>query len=393
MKKLLIVLAVILTIAAAGIGLLSYANRPLSLAAGNTSIEDYLKKTLDENESLSSLLLTIHSPKTGYHQRFAVGTKSHTDAKPATAASRYHSASIGKTFCATIFGLLKEEGGLTYDDPISTWLDDEILKGLFVVDGADYSNQVTIRHLLSHTSGAGDYFEDPVDSGRTFLEEIVYDPDRTYTPEALIAFTRDRQMPAGRPGQQFHYSDTGYILLGLILESIEGKPYAEILEERIFEPLGMRDSDLMFFGGQEKEMLGVYIDGIDFSDKKALSMDWSGGGIVTTMDDLLKFMTALETGELLSEDTYEQMKDFRYAYDKGITYGMGMMCFDFSELSVLLGSMPDMYGGVGATGTYMLYDQVSDTYFIANYGALGFSQKSIEDLVDLRMLYDRILQQ
>jgi D-alanyl-D-alanine carboxypeptidase len=87
------------------------------------------------------------------------------------------------------------------------------------------------------------------------------------------------------------------------------------------------------------------------------------------------------------------MKDFRYAYDKGITYGMGMMCFDFSELSVLLGSMPDMYGGVGATGTYMLYDQVSDTYFIANYGALGFSQKSIEDLVDLRMLYDRILQQ
>jgi len=157
MKKLLIVLAVILTIAAAGIGLLSYANRPLSLAAGNTSIEDYLKKTLDENESLSSLLLTIHSPKTGYHQQFAVGTKSHTDAKPATPASRYHSASIGKTFCATIFGLLKEEGGLTYDDPISTWLDDEILKGLFVVDGADYSNQVTIRHLLSHTSGVGDY--------------------------------------------------------------------------------------------------------------------------------------------------------------------------------------------------------------------------------------------
>lgn len=116
MKKLLLVLAVIPAIAAGGMGLLSYVNRSLSLTAGKVAIEDPLKKTLEENESLSSLLLMIHSPKKGYYQQFVVDTKSHTDSEPATIVSRYHSASIGKTFCATIFGLLDKYIG-RYENP------------------------------------------------------------------------------------------------------------------------------------------------------------------------------------------------------------------------------------------------------------------------------------
>lgn len=152
----------------------------------------------------------------------------------------------------------------------------------------------------------------------------------------------------------------------------------------------MKDSYLMFYREEPADILGVYLNGIDLSGKNALSFDWSGGGIVTTMDDLLTFMMALENGDLVSDEVYQQMTDFSESYDKGIYYGMGMMYFDFSELSVLLGSMTDIYGGIGATGTYMFYDREKDTYFIANFGSLDFMEKSIEELIKIKMIYDRM---
>ena len=391
MKAGIRILVGLLVLAGIAFGVLTYMNRPLSEEAVTAAIEKHLAAVVEKSGSLSSALLTIHSDKTGYSEQFAIGTMSHSSHQPVQADSQYHSASIGKTMCATVFGLLVDEGEISYDDTIRTWLGDDVLKGLFVVDGTDYSGQVTIRHLLSHTSGIGDYFEGPVISGLSMLEVIAADPDRSFTPKDLIAFTRDNQEPVGLPGQQFYYSDTGYILLGLILEAIEGQAYSVILEERIFEPLGMKDSYLMFSREEPAAIVGVYANGIDLSDRQALSVDWSGGGVVTSMDDLLTFMRALASGSLLSDEAYGQMTDFEHRYDRGIYYGMGMMAFDFSELSFLLGSMSDVYGGVGATGTYVLYGPKEDTYYIANFGSLDYAEKSIEELVKIRMIYDRMI--
>lgn len=374
-----------------GFGLLAYLNRPISKDAVKDSLNKHLKKVVDKNDSLSSILLTIYSNKTGYFEQFAVGTKDQFSDQPVQKDSQFHTASVGKTMCATVFGMLVEEGKIKYDDKIRTWLEEDILEGLFVINDTDYSDQVTIRQLLCHTSGVGDYFEDPVKSGNTMLEMITDNPDLMFTPEDLLAFTRENQEPVGKPQQQFHYSDTGYILLGLILESIEEKPYADILEERIFKPLNMDDSYLMFYNDEPSDILGIYIDDINFGNKNALSIDWSGGGVVSTMDDLLTFMRALENGELLSSEVYKQMTAFNESYDKGIYYGMGMMYFDFSELSFMLGSITDVYGGIGSTGVYMFYDKENDTYFIANFGSLDFMKKSIEELIKIRMIYNRMI--
>lgn len=367
-------------------------NRPISKAAVSEEINTRLTKIVEKDKTLSSALLTIYSNKTGYFEQFAVGTKNQYSELPVQIDSRYHSASIGKTMCATVFGILSDEGKINLNDKISSWLDDDILKGLFVVDGTDYSDQVTLKHLLSHTSGIGDYFEGPVKSGKPMLEIISSNPDLLFTPEELIAFTRENQIPVGKPGQQFYYSDTGYILLGFILEAIEEKPYSAILEDRIFQPLGMTESYFMFYNDKPTDIIGIYMNEIDFSNKNALSIDWAGGGVVTTMNDLLTFMMALENGTILSDDVYSQMTDFSNIYTKGIYYGMGMMYFDFSELSLLLklSSMTDLYGGVGVTGTYMLYDKEKDTYFIANFGSLDYGEKGLEELVKIRMIYDRM---
>ncbi|MGO4537745.1 serine hydrolase [Paenibacillus sp. 2TAB19] len=391
MKIAIRVLIGVVLLVAIGFGVLAIMNRPISKEAFNEKIEKHLTKVLEKNDSLSSVLLTISSGQTGYSEQFAVGTKNHSSDQPVQADSHYHSASVGKTMLAAVYGTLVDDGKINYDDKINTWLGDDILKGLFVIDRIDYSDQVTVRHLLSHTSGVGDYFEGPVRSGKPILEMIRSNPDLSFTPIDLIAFTRENQEPVGRPGQQFYYSDTGYILLGLILETIEGKPYSAILEETIFEPLGMDDSYLMFYNDEPADIVGIYLDDIDLSEKNALSVDWAGGGVVTTMDDLFVFMRALENGDLLSDEVYGQMTAFNHRYEKGIYYGMGMMYFDFSELSFLLGTMTDVYGGVGATGTYVLYDKEKDTFFIANFGSLDFAQKGIEELVKIRMIYDRMI--
>lgn len=384
------ILAGVIVIAALGCGWLAYMNRPISKKAVNEQINRHLTRVLKQNDSLSSVLLTISSERNGYHEQFAVGTRNRSVDEPARIDSPYHAASVGKTMCAAIYGMLVDKGKISYDETVSSWLEADLLEGLFVIDGIDYRDQVTIQHLLSHTSGLNDYFAGPVKSGKSMVEIITSDPDIPFTPEALITFTRDNQEPVGRPGQQFYYSDTGYVLLGLMLEAIEGKPYSDLLRETIFEPLGMRDSYLFNYE-KPAEVLGLYIDGTDYSSKKALSVDWSGGGVVTTMKDLLTFMRALEDGKLLSDEGYGRMTRFVHRYDKGIYYGMGMMKFDFSELSFLLGSMTDVYGAVGATGVYALYDKERDTYFIANFGSLGFAEKSIEELVKIRLIYDRMI--
>lgn len=375
---------------AVGWGILRVINRPLSQEEGTIQINKRLAKIVEKNASLSSALLTIYSSKTGYFEQFAAGVKNRSTETPVGANSQYHAASIGKTMCAVVFGQLVDEGKLSYDDKIASWLDEDVLKGLFIADGIDYKDQVTIRQLLNHTSGVGDYFEGPVNSGKPMLETISSNPDRVFTPSKLLAFTRDHQKPVGKPGQSFYYSDTGYILLGFILEAIESRAYSDILQERIFEPLGMADSYLMLYNDAPADLIGFYINGIDYSRKKALSVDWAGGGVVTTMKDLLTFMRALENREMLSDETYKQMTDFKHRYAKGIYYGMGMMYFNFGELSFLLGSMTNLYGGVGATGTYMLYDKTKDTYFIVNFGSLDFREKGIQELVRIRMMYDRM---
>ncbi len=362
-------------------GALAVLNRPLSQTEIDEAIEARLSAAVADSDSVSSALFTVYSGATGEVRDYAVG---------ASAGSQYHAASVGKTMLAAAFGQLVDEGVLSFDDPVATWLDAETLDGLFVVDGVDYSAEVTVGQLLSHTSGIGDYFEGPVTSGKTMLELITADPDHLFAPHDLVAFTRDNQTPVGRPGQKFVYSDTGYILLGLALEKIEGASYAQILETRFFTPLSMTSSYLMTEFGTASDILPITVNGIDFSTRNALSVDWAGGGVVTTTGDLLTFMRALEGGELVSEAVHAKLTNFAQKYDKGIYYGAGMMKFTFKELSPLLFTMTDVRGAIGSTGTFAMYDPSTGNFYIANFGSLEYTEKAIGELVEIRLILDRL---
>ncbi|NLE08383.1 MAG: beta-lactamase family protein, partial [Dehalococcoidales bacterium] len=167
-----------------------------------------------------------------------------------------------------------------------------------------------------------------------------------------------------------------------------------VMHENILDPLDMDDTYVVFKSKpmipQKLDILEVYIDGIDFSDTNILSFDWSGGGLITTMSDLLKFSKALHGGKIVSADTLAMMTDFRHEYDNGVHYGLGMMEFRFGEFSPFLKGLPDICGGVGSTSAFMMYDTMNDIHIIANFGSVGFMEESVPFLADVLMTVDRL---
>lgn len=393
MKKSIKVLIIVIAILAVCMGTLMYIGRPLSKEDTITSIQKHLDKTIRDSVQISSIILTIYSETKDYNHTFVSGTTG-TETRQVAPTDRYHSASIGKTFTATIFGMLYDKGILDYSDRITDYLSDEILKDIFIYQGVDYKDEVTIMQLLKHTSGVADFFEGPVIKGKPMLELIQDEPDRMWSPLELVTFSRQYQTAVNKPGEEMHYSDTGYVLLGLILEEATGIEYHEALHDMIFEPLDMNNSYLNFKSESqvqsEEDILEIWIDGTDFSQKNALSLDWAGGGIVSTTQDLLTFFKALHNGELVKDSTFNQMKQFNNEYQTGVYYGMGMMEFDFGDFSFFLEDLSNIYGGVGATGSFMMYDETNDTYIIANYGSFEFMDDSVESLANILMIYDRM---
>ncbi len=160
----------------------------------------------------------------------ASGTADIATGQPMAAADRVRVGSIIKTIVATVVLQLVAEHELRLSDSVARWL-----PGL-VPDG----RAITLRELLQHTSGIFDYFNDP-----SFVQAFKTDPTRTWQPRALIDIAVAHP-PLFSPGTAFAYSNTDYILLGLIIQTATGQPLARELEDRIFAPFGMHHTSLPF---------------------------------------------------------------------------------------------------------------------------------------------------
>jgi len=283
---------------------------------------------------------------------------------------KFHSASVGKLMTATLVFRAVELGKLTLETPVHAVLKPHTLDGLFVVGGKDHQQEVTVLHLLSHTAGVNDYFESKAFDGSLFSNRVIREPDTFWKPEALLDYTRTRQKNLGRPGQRFFYSDTGYILLGLLIEEIFAGPFHEVLESVIFKPLGMADTSLCFYGqGFDRTQLApLYINRTDVHLFTSLSCDFSGGGLSTTTGDLLKFLRGLFGLQLIGQGSLDAMSAFRNKYRQGLYYGAGMMQIRFEEFFFLLKSLPRLQGHLGVTGVHAWTDPLTKASFVLNVG-------------------------
>jgi CubicO group peptidase (beta-lactamase class C family) len=200
-----------------------------------------------------------------------------------TASTDFRLASLSKQFTATAVMLLAADGKLHYDDPVTRW----------VPNLPAFARGVTIRHLLNHTSGLPDY-EDFVPDSQT---RQVLDAEIP----ALIAHADSAYFA---PGTRYRYSNTGYVLLALVVERASGRRFADFLRERIFAPLGMSGTLAREDAGPPvpHRAYGHTVDptGVRRTDQSNTSATLGDGGIYTSADDLAKWDAALERHTLVS---------------------------------------------------------------------------------------------
>jgi D-alanyl-D-alanine carboxypeptidase len=207
-------------------------------------------------------------------------------------------ASVTKTFTAATVLRLVEEGDLDLGDPIADHLPEPFAAAL-ESDGYDVE-AITVRHLLQHLGGLYDYATD-----ETYATLALTDPDHRWSPLEQVRYAVDHGEPRAAPGEEFHYSDTGYVLAGQIIESVTGRPLAEAYREILdFEGLGL---DHTWLESLERPPDGVgpraanHFGALDLSHLDPSFDLFGGGGLVSTAHDVARFYAALFGGEVFDD--------------------------------------------------------------------------------------------
>lgn len=249
--------------------------------------------------------------------KLAAGVASRATGEPARPLDRVRIGSNTKAFISTVLLQLEAEHRLSLNDTVSRWL-----PGLVSGHGNDGS-KITIRELLDHTSGLYNYTNDP----RVFAPYQRGDRDYFWAPRQLAAIAVSHP-PLFAPGTRYSYSNTNYILAGLIVQAVTHEsPVAEVYQ-RIIRPLGLSDTS---FPVRSPRVPGPHLDGYytNYQDVTYLSPSWaySAGAIISTAEDLARFHRALFTGRLLPPAQQRELETTVPTGTAGLNYGLGV----FSE--------------------------------------------------------------
>jgi len=257
-------------------------------------LQDALK--IAESNNFSGVVLVAEDGKILLEK--AIGYRSFEEKIPLQASDIFELASVSKEFTAMVIMICQEKGKLDYDDPVDKYLD------------IPYKG-ITIRHLLTHTSGLPDYqavMDEHWDKSRVAGNQEILDYLRRYSPPVLF-----------QPGEKYEYSNTGYVLLASIAEKATGKDFITLSRDWIFEPLGMHSTDIRsleekvgvtkFAAGHLKDSLGNYVNANKFHESDYTV--WLGnrkgpGRVSSTAEDLLKWDQALYTKKLVSKETLQE---------------------------------------------------------------------------------------
>ena len=219
----------------------------------------------------------------------------------------YGFGSVSKTLVAAIVLQLVEENRLGLEDRLEKWLD-------------RYPNidpNVTVHQRLDHTSGLGDYLRN-----ERFWPDVVANLDRIWSPEEILKYAVP---PSAPPGDGTHYSNTNYILLGLIIEAVTGNPVEQELEGRIIGPLSLTSTSLPKSNFEPQRWANSTVP-----SSSLYSAVWTAGALASTSRDVAKWGHALFSGSFLQAASLERMLVFSDKQIGGITVPMGMGVWDLS---------------------------------------------------------------
>jgi D-alanyl-D-alanine carboxypeptidase len=230
-----------------------------------------------------------------------------------TPRHRFRIASITKTFIAVVVLQLVQEGWLSLDHTVHHWLPGLLPAG----------RSITVRQLLRHTSGLEDYMDS------AFMRQVLREPERAWRPRDLVAYAvaQGQVFPPGARGR-WHYANTNYVVLGMIVERVTGTTLDHELRYRVIDRLDLRDT---FMESGSAPLPGLAHGYQRRKDLTGLDMSfaWAAGNMVSTAADLTRFAQALFAGELLGQAMLAEMTAYGATggggWSQTLRYGLGLM--------------------------------------------------------------------
>ena len=247
-------------------------------------VSDFVNEYLKKNQIPGCAVMIRQDGKVVLCQGYGVANLEHgTRVVPQTV---FQSGSIGKQFTAMAVMMLIEEQKLALDDPISKYL-----------DVPENWSAIRVRHLLTHTSGLGDYPES-------------FSLQRDYTEDELLKMVTTQPL-AFAPGEKWSYSNLGYVTLGILIHKVSGELWGDFLQQRVFAPLGMKHTSVI----SEADIIPNRAAGYVLKNGALKNQQWvsptvnntADGSLYFTVEDIAKWDEALETRKLVSRASYEQM--------------------------------------------------------------------------------------
>lgn len=333
-------------------------------------MEEAFRKKVQGDKKVRNAYLLVHSDKLNIHLKLAEGKTGLMDAHP---NQPNYMASVGKLFTSTIIAMLYEEGKIDFSDSIARFVNSGMLTGLHSFNEKDNAKFITVSHLLNHTSGLGDNFW-------PLLGKVIESPDMPISFMDAIEWTKAHSKPIAEPGKKFHYTDTNYHLLALIAEKVTGMPFHEILRRYIFLTLGMDNSWMHHHSVPVEElelpMAEFYLHDTCLNTNRAYAnIDHAGGGVVSTLEDLLVFMKALTGGKLIKKETLALMMSDSARFVLGIEYGYGI--HRIKTVPLLMPEKYNSWGHMGATGSFLFFHPQTESYIMGSFNEGSWEKKAI----------------
>lgn len=323
----------------------------------NNKLNSEFQSVIDAeiSETIPGILVNITSPKLNIDWSGASGLADWEQEMALEPDQTFRIASVTKTFVAATVLRLWEDNKLSLNDYITQYISPEHAK--ILESGGYQPNLITIRHLLSHTSGLGDHTHSDKYTVDFLKDRHVW--TRTEALNDLVTLTK----PAGGIGTQFSYSDTGYILLGEIIEKITGKSMGNAIQEQLqLKKLGMKDTYMEEFNGDftGKRIHQYYEDSDTYNFHPSLDY-YGGGGLLSTTSDLSRFYISLFNHEVYrNQSTLDTMlTSVLNGAEQAMDYRFGIWRIDINGM--------EAYTHTGFWGTQVVYLPEIETAITANY--------------------------
>jgi D-alanyl-D-alanine carboxypeptidase len=388
---LMIVIAIIMAFIITGFILTSLHCSNLSSHDLNLRLENSVYQLVEKDKSVRNCVLAVTTHDDSYSWAGAAGIANQDSKVPMTKDTPIYIASVTKLYTATAIMKLYEEGALSLDDPISKYLPADLIKGINVYKGNDYSNEITIKQLLAQTSGIADYYTEKGKDGKSAFDILVADPNSYWTVDGAIARTRDELHPHFAPGTGAFYSDANFLLLGKIIENVAQKPLQTVYEDYIFRPCGCTHTWLVNLS-QPQVASGapadIFYNGRAITKMRLNGADWADGGIISTAEDMIIFLKALNEGKIVSKGTLQLMHEW-HKLEFPIQYGYGTMYFELPGLMSKVTKLTPLWGHSGSTGSFLYYSEDLNLYIAGSINVVGFNSKPFFTLIrDVMKLFN-----